>query len=319
MAIFALQKSGATFTVNTLPFIKRVLEKVGPLADFHEVHEQIQTGEIQMEPGDYLSSVNLGYLGRLAGIGITDVENFMMAYVETQDAHLTFNELKLPKLVEMNMDLDQISVPGVVEVGVAGSSIYFTPSEPEMIFATAEKHLINKNKNKCFSVQGFGPDSDGGSRFIVTHLSGFDRVEDLYIPAHYINEDGNPSLAVFAAKVKLPPKPGKNLKIFYCTVSEGKPGIIDLSKEDLFVPYGDSTFTEILNFPHGLTTSFRISPRIIDGLYISPNMAKNGTELVITPAVPIKNTEEKKIYSHIQKINGTVIPICLKIRLVSDN
>lgn len=316
MAILSLQKSGATFTVNTLPFIKRVLQIVGPHADFHEVHEQIQSGEIEMEPGDYLSTVNLGSISRGAKIGISDLEAVLQAYVGTTDAHLSFNELRLRQLAYAGQELDAIRGFETIEITSPGESFYFTPSDPKLVFATGEKHILDKQVDKNFSIYGYEPDSDGGGRLIVTHVRGFDDVVDLQIPAHYLNEEDNPTLAVLDVKVQLPPNPGKKIKKFHCVVSEEKPGIVNIGKEGLCVPYGDSTFVEMLVYPFGLVNSYRISPRLIDGLFINPDATKHGSELVISTARPIKKKEDKKIFTHVQKTDGSIAPISLHIRLM---
>lgn len=321
MAIFSLQKSGVKFTVNTLPFLKKVLQKVGPDADFHKVHEQIQDGEIPMEPGDYLSSVNLGNLKRGANIGIADVEAVILAYLGTMDAHLSFNELRLPKLADADRDLDSIVAPEIVEIAAPGASSYLSlNNEPKLIFSTGEKHILDKNLDRNFSIYGYSPDEEGGGRLAITHVRGFDEVISFQMPTHFINEEDNPSAAILDIKVKLPPKPDKKIKKFYCAVSEGKPGLINIGEKGLYVPYGDSTFVEMLRYPNsnnGLPDKYIIMPRVIDGLIIDPDARKFGTELIITSAKSVKKMEEKRIFTHVyNKIDGSLVPINLFVKLL---
>lgn len=320
MTIFSLQKSGVNFTVNTLPFLKKVLRKVGPEADFHRVQEQIQEGVIQMEPGDYLSSVNLGNLKRGSNIGIADIETVILGYLGTVDAHLSFNELRLPKLAYADRDLDSVVVSEIVEIASPGASSYLSlDNEPKLVFSTGEKHLLDKNLDRSFSIYGYGSDEEGGGRLAITHVRGFDEVVNFQMPTHFINEDDNPCAAILDIKVKLPPKPNKGIKKFYCAVSEEKPGVINIGKEGLHVPYGDSTFVEMLKYPNsnnGLPDKYIIMPRIIDGLIIDPDARKLGSELIVTSVKPVKKIEEKRIFTHVYDTNGKVIPIALNIKLI---
>lgn len=311
----------APVRINPLPLLKKLLEKYGDDNDFEHLVNGLNEDYLSIEPGDYIECISSGSL-KSSGIGIATIKDSVLKYLGSFDAQIAYNELKFLNLVlegRIN-EYKNIVLPEPYVMELPGETVHVRAEEPELAFSTGVVTSVNnKWDSNMIGLYSIGPDLPGGPCLEITHLRGFDKKTRIQIPVHYFQaEDGSLEPSILNVEVQLPSKP-KNYPEFKCSVTNSKPGTVNLREEGLCVPNGASTFSRMIYYSHGNYKTYEIFPRIIDGLFIDPDYTKMATELIISPVENIKEQERKRIFTHAYNPTGGYVPIMIEVDLFPDN
>lgn len=304
--------------VNPIPLVAKLARRYGKTNDFTSLVPKIADGDIVVEPGDLFGCITYGKLKK-GSVGIGDLQEGFMDYLSSSlEAPMVYHGVLLKEAVRIGQEVTQVAYKETVEFETLGETNHISSEghNVKLAFPYCELEPLSKNGRGIVSLYGFSDKCHGMGRVEITHIGGFDKEVEIYIPTHIESqEEGEETSlrpAVLITNVRLPKKPTKNLTELTCSIKNNIPATIDIGKLGLRVPLGDPTFTIQIMYESGGVNSFVLEPRIINGLVIEPQ--DFGKTLRVSLAAKTKETE-KIILTHLYDKNDNAVPIKLTVRI----
>ena len=312
----SLVVKGSVF-VNPKPIVQVLAKKYGKTTSFTDLVPKIKEGEVIVDPGKYLECITHGRL-QTGKVGLGDIEEQFIDYLSSSDAHMIYHGALLKEAVKIGQEVTQVVYNHNINFRDPGDTYIIASDEGNvtLAFPSCEIEVLGKGGRGLVSLHGFNQQSPGGGRIEITHIGGFDKEVEIYIPTHIESqeegEEGNLQPAVLTANVQLPEKPNKKIVNLSCSIENNAPAILDIGKLGLRVPLGDPIFTVHIMYGNGSATSYVLDPRIIHGLIVEPQDL--GRKLKVSLASKTKETE-KIILTHLYDKDDNAIPVKLTVNI----